>query len=125
APSRPRHQPGRRTRAASPHKMHCGSDPRTPRLAPGGPSLMPKPQTIWASLAPAVKQQVIDDIATICTEVIHERIRIYHSLSSQSPGHHLHSPVQPPPDAHQPGEPETPVRPPPTRPGIRLEARCH
>src|SRR4051794_28830241 len=105
--------------------MHFGSYPRTPRLAPGGPSFMPKPQTIWARLAPAVKRQVIDDIVTICTEVIHERIRMYHSLPSPPPGHHLPSPVQPPSDAHQPGEPETPVRPPPTRPGIRLDAQRH
>jgi len=35
---------------------------------------------VWSGLSTALKQQVIDDIAAIYTEVIHERVRMHHAL---------------------------------------------
>ena len=64
---------------------------------------MPHAQNIWQGLPQALKHQVIDDITAICTEVIHEHFRTHHPLTPQPQGGHLHSPVQPASNHHQPG----------------------
>ena len=36
---------------------------------------MPQAQEIWPGLSQVLRQQAIDDITAICTEVIHEHFR--------------------------------------------------
>ena len=77
---------------------------------------MPQPRDIWSGLPQALRQQAIDDITAIFTEVIHEHFRTHHPVPPRPPGHHLHPPVQPPPGPDQSGEPSAPVRPQATGP---------
>jgi hypothetical protein len=60
---------------------------------------------VWSGLSTALKQQVIADIVTIYTEVIHERIRMHHAFPPRSTGAHLHPPIQPTPGTNQSREP--------------------
>ena len=64
--------------APPPHKMHRGSHPGPPHPVQGGRPSCPSHGTVWSGLPQPVKQQIIDDILAIFTEVIHERFRIHH-----------------------------------------------
>ena len=46
---------------------------------------MARPKNIWQGLSQALKHQAIDDITTICTEVIYEHLRTHYPVSPGAP----------------------------------------
>lgn len=54
------------------------------------------PAYLWATLSPALRRQIVDDIAAVLAEIPHE-VRAGHAEPPSAQGGGLHSPV----DAHQ------------------------
>src|SRR6516225_9196836 len=77
------------------------------------------PRELWASLPPALRRQIVDDVAAILAEVSRE-IRTGQADAPFPQGSRLHSAVDASPGGEQPGKPAAPIRASPARSGTRM-----
>jgi hypothetical protein len=67
-----------------------------------------KPKDLWTTLSPALRRQVVDDLAGVLAEVDHE-IGARHTKPSGAQSGGLYPPVDTAPDREQSGEPAVAV----------------
>ena len=68
------------------------------------------PRDLWATLPPALRRQIVDDIAAVLAEISRE-VRTGQANSPDAQGGRLHSPVDAPPGGEQSGKPAASVPP--------------
>src|SRR3954468_21394271 len=62
-----------------------------------------RPERVWGRLSDKLRGEIVQDLAAILAEVIHE-IGTHHRPASGAVRGHLRSPVQPAPGADEPGD---------------------
>ena len=67
------------------------------------------PKDLWTTLSPALRRQVIDDLAGVLAEIGHE-IGAGHPDASGAQSGSLHPPIDTAPDREQSGEPAIAIR---------------
>src|SRR4051794_13453033 len=73
-----------------------------------------RPERVWQGLSDGLRTEIVQDLAAILAEVIHE-IGAHYRPASRPVRGHLCSPVQPAPGADEPGEPAAAIRSAPAR----------
>src|SRR6516225_12237011 len=77
------------------------------------------PRDLWAALPPALRRQIVDDVAAVLAEISRE-VRADQANPPDAQGGRLHPPVDAPSGGQQSGKPAASIRPPRARPRARL-----